>query len=77
MVLYWVGLTYGHLRMGHRIFTSSCDFLFLHDSCPTYWRAVLRAYGNMRGLAPAVRIENELIDSRNRDNHVRDTWTWA
>ena len=30
----------------------------------------------MRGLAPAVRVGDELIDSRNREDHVRDTWTW-
>ena len=54
MVMYWVSLSYGHLRMGQRIFMSSCDFLFLPSCCPLYWRVVLKSYGNLRGLSPAV-----------------------
>ena len=54
LVYYWLNKTYGHLRQGHRLLISTCDFLCLSDAIPPFWRAVLQAFGSRRGLVPAV-----------------------
>ena len=54
LVFYWVQQSYGHLRMGHRLFGSACDFLCLREDVPSFWRAALQAYGARQGLQPAV-----------------------
>ena len=54
LVYYWLNKTYGHLRQGHRLLISNCDFLCLADETPPFWRAVLQAFGSRRGLVPAV-----------------------
>ena len=53
LVFYWLLRAYGHLRMGCRLLLSACDFLFLPEEMPEYWRVALRAFGARRGLAPS------------------------
>ena len=54
LVYHWVNKAYGHLRQGHRLLISNCDFLCLTDDTPPFWSAVLQAFGSRRGLVPAV-----------------------
>ena len=54
LLYYWLNATYGHLRMGHRLLSSNCDFLFLDEALPSFWKVVLQAYGSRRGLVPAA-----------------------
>ena len=54
LVHYFLKKTYGHLRQGHRLLISNCDFLCLGNEIPPFWRAVLQAFGARRGLIPAV-----------------------
>ena len=52
IVASYVNRAYGHLRMGRRLFHSSCDFLNLPETMPAYWRIALKTHGTLRGLVP-------------------------
>ena len=54
LVYHWLKKSYGHLRQGHRLLISNCDFLCLGNEISPFWRAVLQAFGSRRGLVPAV-----------------------
>ena len=52
VVMAYVNRAYGHLRMGRRLLTSSCDFLHLPEATPSYWKLALQSKGMVRGLVP-------------------------
>ena len=54
LVYYWMNKAYGHLRQGHRLLISNCDFLCISDDTPPFWSTVLQAFGSRRGLVAAV-----------------------
>lgn len=48
----WLNDQYGHLRQGHRILTSTCDFLQM-KACPSrFWRIAFQCLGMIRGISP-------------------------
>ena len=48
----WLNDQYGHLRQGHRILTSTCDFLQM-KACPSrFWRIAFKCLGMIRGISP-------------------------
>jgi hypothetical protein len=49
LVHYFVNLSYGALRMGHRLYLSNCDFLALAEPVPLFWRTCLKVYGSFQG----------------------------
>ena len=87
--MYWLNLTYGHLRQGTRLLLSTCDFLHLHDPerMPKAWRYFLKATGTMRGPVPATSqvgaspfasydsLDDTTCTTGPRRVNVKQTWT--
>ena len=88
-IMYWLNLTYGHLRQGTRLLLSTCDFLHLHDPerMPKAWRYFLKATGTMHGPVPATSqvgaspfasydsLDNTTCTTGPRRVNVKQTWT--
>ena len=56
LAFHWIRASYAGLALNpHQLLLSNCDFTHLHDSVPTFWREVLRAWGcEGDGLHPAT-----------------------
>ena len=89
-ILNWLRSTYGHLKQGIRLLTSTCDFMKLTDEHgpSKKWRWGLKARGAMKGLAPSTNQKGKRphvtyhslqdqgqVGPHKRTVNIKPTWT--